>query len=353
MPVAATSGMPVAGANGIDYRPGTCNIGPAEIARRRRAGHVGLGRRYCVRRPGRGGCAAAARSWSPFRRPSPRPGTSRPDWFCAGSGPAACSTSVPSAKPQQVVDPDAQARDRAKSTTDRPGEPRHRHPRRCRRRTPPVVSAQSAVTPEAARTVDRVERVAAVLRSHNIEAIVVESGAEAREAVLGMIPEGAEVHSGKSKTLEDVGLYADLIESGRYDAIRPRYVRDGSATQGREIRKLIAAPDFMLGSVAAVTDDGVLVAASATGSQLGPYVAGRRPPDPRRRQPEDRAGPRRGAAADRRRRLPLGERPGSGPTGRGYGPREGPAPLRRVAGRPDDGRARPRAGRRLNNERAR
>jgi len=45
-------------------------------------------------------------------------------------------------------------------------------------------------------------------------------------------------------------------------------------TQGREIRKLIAAPDFMLGSVAAVTEAGVLVSASATGSQLGPYVSG-------------------------------------------------------------------------------
>jgi hypothetical protein len=45
-------------------------------------------------------------------------------------------------------------------------------------------------------------------------------------------------------------------------------------TQAREMRKLAAAPDFMLGSVAAVTADGVLVAASATGSQLGAYVAG-------------------------------------------------------------------------------
>ena len=26
----------------IDYQPGICNIGPAEIARRRRAGHIGL-----------------------------------------------------------------------------------------------------------------------------------------------------------------------------------------------------------------------------------------------------------------------------------------------------------------------
>jgi hypothetical protein len=122
--------------------------------------------------------------------------------------------------------------------------------------------------------VDRVERVAAALREHKIEAIVVDSGAEARDVVLGMIPEGAEVHSGKSKTLEDVGLYAELVESGRYDSLRPRYFAMDRKTQGREIRKLIAAPDFMLGSVAAVTEDGMLVAASATGSQLGAYVSG-------------------------------------------------------------------------------
>ena len=122
--------------------------------------------------------------------------------------------------------------------------------------------------------VDPVERVAAALRSHNIETIVVDSGEDARSAVLSMIPEGAEVHSGKSKTIEEIGLYADLVESGRNDAIRPRILRMDRATQGREIRKLTAAPDFMLGSVAAVTEDGTLVAASATGSQLGAYAAG-------------------------------------------------------------------------------
>ena len=117
--------------------------------------------------------------------------------------------------------------------------------------------------------IDALEHVAAALRAHNIEAIVVASGAEARETVLGLIPEGAEVHSGKSKTLEDVGLYRELVESGRYDAIRPRLMAMDRQTQAREMRKLVAAPDIMLGSVAAVTQDGLLVAASATGSQLG------------------------------------------------------------------------------------
>jgi hypothetical protein len=121
---------------------------------------------------------------------------------------------------------------------------------------------------------DRIERVAAALRSHNIETIVVDSGEDARKVVLGMIPEGAEVHSGKSRTLEDVGLFGELVESGHYDALRPRYFAMDRETQGREIRKLIAAPDYMLGSVAAVTEDGTLVAASATGSQLGAYVSG-------------------------------------------------------------------------------
>jgi hypothetical protein len=121
---------------------------------------------------------------------------------------------------------------------------------------------------------DALEVVTAALGAHNIEVIVVASGAEAREAVLGLIPEGAEVHSGKSKTLEDVGLYRELVESGRYDALRPRLMSMDRQTQGREMRKLVAAPDFMLGSVAAVTQDGLLVAASATGSQLGPYAAG-------------------------------------------------------------------------------
>ena len=121
---------------------------------------------------------------------------------------------------------------------------------------------------------DRLEQVAAALRSHNIEAIIVDTGDEARETVLGLIPEGAEVYSGKSKTLADVGLFSELVESGRYDAIRQRLLKMDRATQGREMRKLMTAPDFMLGSVAAVTEDGALVAASATGSQLSGYASG-------------------------------------------------------------------------------
>ena len=44
------------------------------------------------------------------------------------------------------------------------------------------------------------------------------------------------------------------------------------ATQAGEIRRLRAGPDFIVGSVHAITEDGQLLVASASGSQLGPYA---------------------------------------------------------------------------------
>jgi hypothetical protein len=46
------------------------------------------------------------------------------------------------------------------------------------------------------------------------------------------------------------------------------------ATQGREIRKLIAAPDYMVNSAQAITEGGVIAVASASASQIGPLASG-------------------------------------------------------------------------------
>jgi acyl-CoA hydrolase len=131
----------------------------------------------------------------------------------------------------------------------------------------------TSATPTPA-TPELLERVATILRTNRIDVTIVDTADEARDVVLGLIPEGVEVHSGKSKTLEDTGLYHELAETGRNDAVRPKMFAMDRATQGREIRKLVASPDYMVGSVAALTEDGALVAASATGSQLAAYAAG-------------------------------------------------------------------------------
>ncbi len=110
------------------------------------------------------------------------------------------------------------------------------------------------------------------LKERNIESVVVDSGDDARKLIQERLPKGAEVHSGKSKTLQEAGIFDLIQDPNEYNALRPRYLKMDRQTQAREIRKLIAGPDFMLGSVNAVTEDGILVDTSATGSQLGPYA---------------------------------------------------------------------------------
>lgn len=52
-------------------------------------------------------------------------------------------------------------------------------------------------------------------------------------------------HSGESKTLEDAGISGELMGSGRYN-FRTRLRQMDHETRAGQIRKLGAAPDFML-----------------------------------------------------------------------------------------------------------
>jgi hypothetical protein len=123
-------------------------------------------------------------------------------------------------------------------------------------------------------TDDVIRRAAEALRANNVEVLVVDTGEQARDEVLARIPAGSEVYSGKSKTLEDIGVFAALHEPGRFDPIRPKLMAMDRVTQGREMRKLGSTADTIVGSVNAITADGALVAASATGNQLAGYAAG-------------------------------------------------------------------------------
>jgi len=120
----------------------------------------------------------------------------------------------------------------------------------------------------------RIERVAAALEANGIHALIAADFDEARRLVLKQIPEGAEVHEGASVTMETLGVRAEIEESGKYDAVRPRLWTMDRETEMREMRKLGAGPDYIVGSAHAVTEDGHLLIASKTGSQLAGYVFG-------------------------------------------------------------------------------
>jgi hypothetical protein len=88
------------------------------------------------------------------------------------------------------------------------------------------------------------------------------------------LPEGAAVFTAASETLRLSGIESDINDSGRFVAIKPRVRALDRITQGDEIRRLRTTPDYVLGSVSAVTEDGALIAVSASGSQLPAYAGG-------------------------------------------------------------------------------
>ncbi len=120
----------------------------------------------------------------------------------------------------------------------------------------------------------RVKRAAAALEANGIKLFLAPDATEAKQIVLSLIPEGAQVHHGASQSLEETGILDAVEKSGRYEHLRPRIWSMDRETQADEIRRLGAAPDVMLGSVHAVTETGSLITASMSGSQLGPYVSG-------------------------------------------------------------------------------
>lgn len=123
-------------------------------------------------------------------------------------------------------------------------------------------------------TRDRLESTAEALRAHGFNAMVAADRHEARRLVLEQLPDGAQVHQGASITLDEIGVTEEVEQSGRYEAVRPRLYALDRATQMDAIRRLGASPDYMLGSAHAVTEDGSLVIASASGSQIGPHASG-------------------------------------------------------------------------------
>jgi len=120
---------------------------------------------------------------------------------------------------------------------------------------------------------EQIERTAKALEANNIHVLIAENGEEAKRLFFELIPEGSEVFLGASVTLETLGIKDEIDKSGKYEALRPKIFAMDRATQGREIRKLGGAPDYAAGSVHAVTEDGHVLIASNTGSQLGPYVS--------------------------------------------------------------------------------
>ena len=121
---------------------------------------------------------------------------------------------------------------------------------------------------------EQINEAASSLERNGITSLVVDSSEQARDAVRSILPIGGEVFNNTSQTLEAIGIAEDIERSGLYQPLRPRLYQMDREMQAREMRQLAAAPDSVVGSAHAITLDGSVLIASASGSQLGPLVSG-------------------------------------------------------------------------------
>lgn len=118
---------------------------------------------------------------------------------------------------------------------------------------------------------DQLLRAADALTARNFTTHVVDSAADARILLRGLLPKDKEIFTANGETLRLSGIADDINESGEFRSVRKRL---GDLTDIRAQIAAGAAPEVVVGSVHAVTEDGIMLAASASGSQLGPYGAG-------------------------------------------------------------------------------
>ncbi len=83
---------------------------------------------------------------------------------------------------------------------------------------------------------DQIARTVEALSSNGIEVSVCNTGEEARDCVLSMIPNGAEVYNSVSRTLELTGLAREIENATRFKPVRSEVRALDRTTQMHEIR---------------------------------------------------------------------------------------------------------------------
>ena len=117
-----------------------------------------------------------------------------------------------------------------------------------------------------------IERTMKALKENGMDVHIAINGKEAAKKMLEIIPKGSEVMTMSSITLEKTGISSEINESGRFVSVKNKLYSMDRKKQGKEMNRLGAAPDFAVGSVHALTEDGIVMIASASGSQLPAYA---------------------------------------------------------------------------------
>jgi len=121
---------------------------------------------------------------------------------------------------------------------------------------------------------EQIARTVRALEANGMHVIVVETGEQAREYVMSLLPAGAQIYNPPSRTVDQISLRAAIESSTNFQSLHARLRSLDRVTQRAEMRKLISSPEVVIGSVHAITEMGEVLIASASGSQLSSTASG-------------------------------------------------------------------------------
>jgi len=119
---------------------------------------------------------------------------------------------------------------------------------------------------------DSIKKTVDALAQNGIDAIIVKDKESAKKKVLELLPKDAEVMTMTSVTLDETGITEAVNNSEKYNSVKNKLMKLDRTKDGAEMQKLGAAPEWTIGSVHAVTEDGKVVVVSNSGSQLPAYA---------------------------------------------------------------------------------
>lgn len=117
-----------------------------------------------------------------------------------------------------------------------------------------------------------VQKTIEALKTRNIEAVLVESAADALAKIKELVPAGVSIMNGSSTTLEQIG-FVEYLKSGTHgwNNLHEGILAEKDPAKQSELRKQAVLSDYYVGSVHAMAETGELLIASNTGSQL-PHI---------------------------------------------------------------------------------
>ncbi len=121
-----------------------------------------------------------------------------------------------------------------------------------------------------------IKRTAEAIEARNIRVILVDTTEDALQAVIDLLPEGAEVMNGSSTTLNEMGFDRVLKENPKgWRVCHAIVTAENDAEKRHALRRKSVSADYYLTGVQAIVESGEVVGCDKTGSRMGawPYAA--------------------------------------------------------------------------------